>query len=297
MDIIENRYRMIIEPERSGKSISDVCIAFGISRETWYKWKRRYDAYGVDGLKNQSRKPHNIKNVKVTEELEKLVLELRLNNRFGPMRIRFRLKRKYGVSLGTKTIYNLLKRHKLNVLAVKLKRKYKRFEMKHPNELVQMDTKGPFYLKASRTKHYLIHVIDDCSRKVVSKWCNRRTSEAALSVLKEWVKLHGKPNKVMHDGGTEFTSTDFKNFLILNGIKDKHIPKGYPQEQGKVEAYNKIVIAEFLQIEELKDEKDGAEKYESFVNSYNYEREHGGINGMTPAEKFMKCLKQPLLIH
>ena len=288
---------MIIEPERSGKSISDVCIAFGVSRATWYNWKRRYDTYGIDGLKNQSRKPHNIKNLKVTEELEKLVLELRLNNRFGPMRIRFRLKRKYGVSLGTKTIYNLLKRHKLNVLAVKLKRKYKRFEMKHPNELVQMDTKGPFYLKASRTKHYFIHVIDDCSRKVVSKWCNRRTSEAALSVLKEWVKLHGKPNKVMHDGGTEFTSTDFKNFLILNGIKDKQIPKGYPQEQGKVEAYNKIVISEFLQIEELKDEKDGAEKYESFVNSYNYEREHGGINGMTPAEKFMKCLKQPLLIH
>ena len=297
MDIIENRYRMIIEPERSGKSISDVCIAFGVSRATWYKWKRRYDTYGIDGLKNQSRKPHNIKNLKVTEELEKLVLELRLNNRFGPMRIRFRLKRKYGVSLGTKTIYNLLKRHKLNVLAVKLIRKYKRFEMKHPNELVQMDTKGPFYLKASRTKHYFIHVIDDCSRKVVSKWCNRRTSEAAMSVLKEWVKLHGKPNKVMHDGGKEFTSTDFKNFLILNGIKDKQIPKGYPQEQGKVEAYNKIVISEFLQIEELKDEKDGAEKYESFVNSYNYEREHGGINGMTPAEKFMKCLKQPLLIH
>jgi hypothetical protein len=37
----------------------------------------------------------------------------------------------------------------------------------------------------------------------------------------------------------------------------------------------------------LKDEKDGAEKYKSFVNSYNDEREHGGINGMTPAEKFM----------
>ncbi len=74
---------MIIEPERSGKTVSDVCIAFGVSRATWYKWKRRYDTYGIDGLKNQSRKPHNIKNLKVTEELEKLVLELRLNNRFG----------------------------------------------------------------------------------------------------------------------------------------------------------------------------------------------------------------------
>ena len=68
-------------------------------------------------------------------------------------------------------------------------------------------------------------------------------------------------------------------------------------DNGFYMSFNKIVITEFLQVEELKDEKDGAKKYESFVNSYNYEREHGGINGMTPAEKFMKCLKQPLLIH
>jgi transposase len=106
---------MIIEPERSGETISDVCIAFGVSRATWYKWKRRYDTYlnfykTKFSLQDKSRKSHNLKNLKVTEEPEKLVFELRLNNRFDPMRIRFRLKRKYGVSLGTKTIYNLLKR-------------------------------------------------------------------------------------------------------------------------------------------------------------------------------------------
>ena len=88
-----------------------------------------------------------------------------------------------------------------------------------------------------------------------------------------------------------------KIFLLLIEVKDKQIPKGYPQEQGKVEAYNKVVIAEFLEVEELIDKKDGAEKYDSFVISYNYEREHGGINGITPAEKFMKCLKQPVLTH
>ena len=112
--------------------------------------------------------------------------------------------------------------------------------MKHPNVLVQMDTKGPFYLKCSQNKHYFIHVIDDCrSRKVVvSKWCNRRTSEKALSVFKEWIELHGKPMKLMHDGGREFTSNKFKNYLNFHRINDKQIPKGYPQEQGKeVEAY------------------------------------------------------------
>jgi hypothetical protein len=104
---------------------------------------------------------------------------------------------------------------------------------------------------------------------------------------------------VLHDGGREFTSTKFKNYHTFHGMKDKQIPKGNPQEQGggKVGAYNKIVIAEFLQVEKLVDMKDGLEKYESFVNSYNYEREHGGINGMTPSEKFMKCLKQLILIH
>ena len=61
--------------------------------------------------------------------------------------------------------------------------------------------------------------------------------------------------------------------------------------------YNKIVIAEFLQVEALIDMEDGIEKYKSFVRSYNYEREHGRINGMIPSEKFMKFLKQPILIH
>lgn len=171
--------------------------------------------------------------------------------------------------------------------------------MKHPNKLVQMDTKGPFYLKGSQNKNYFIHVIDDCSRKVVSKWCNRRTSREALSVLIQWIEINGKPTRVLHDGGgREFTSNEFKKFLNTNKIKDKQIPKGYPQEQGKkVEAYNKIIIAEFLQVDELIDTEDGIEKSKSFVNSYNYEREHGGINGMTPSEKFMKYLKQPVLVH
>jgi hypothetical protein len=56
--------------------------------------------------------------VKVAEELENLILERRLNTRLGPIRIRFRLKRKYEVSLGTKTVYNLLKGHRFNVLSV-----------------------------------------------------------------------------------------------------------------------------------------------------------------------------------
>jgi transposase InsO family protein len=54
----------------------------------------------------------------------------------------------------------------------------------------------------------------------------------------------------MHDNGKQFTSRTFKHFLVHNHIKDKRIPNSYPQLQGKIEAYNKIVKNEFLALEE-----------------------------------------------
>jgi len=83
---------MIIQPKLSGKSISEVCTEFRVSRETWYKWKKRYDIHGIVGLKDQSRKPHTIAKVKVIEELEKIILELRLNSRFGPKKNKVQVK-------------------------------------------------------------------------------------------------------------------------------------------------------------------------------------------------------------
>ncbi len=56
MDIIENRYRMIIEPEYSGKTIFNVGIAFRVSRETGYPWEMRYDISCIDGLKKPINK-------------------------------------------------------------------------------------------------------------------------------------------------------------------------------------------------------------------------------------------------
>jgi transposase InsO family protein len=58
--------------------------------------------------------------------------------------------------------------------------------------------------------------------------------------------INGKPKRIVHDNGKQFTSMMFKRFLERNDIKDKPIPNSYPQLQGKVEAYNKIVKNEFL---------------------------------------------------
>jgi hypothetical protein len=79
------------------------------------------------------------------------------------------------ISLSTRTIYKVLKRHGLNILECKIRnRQYKRFAMKKPNQMVQIDILGPFYIENCAQKNYFISCEDDCSRKVVSEWLDRK---------------------------------------------------------------------------------------------------------------------------
>jgi transposase InsO family protein len=288
---IDRRFNLIHEKEWTGESVSIICKRYGTSRKSYYKWKKRYKQKGIDGLFDLSRRPHNIKYRKVTSEIQETILDLRLTKRFGCNRIRFRLKRIVGLSLSTRTIYKILKRHGLNILKCQYKRRrYKRFAMKHPNDMVQMDVLGPFYLSNSGERNYIISCLDDCSRKVASRWSERKRSVDVLDVLEDWIMVSGRPNRVMHDNGKQFTSRIFKYFLVHNHMKDKRIPNSYPQLQGKIEAYNKIVKNEFLALEDIPNINDGKLRYDMFVKAYNEAREHGGINGLTPSEMFLQRL-------
>ncbi|MGA9150898.1 MAG: DDE-type integrase/transposase/recombinase [Candidatus Nitrosopolaris sp.] len=114
--------------------------------------------------------------------------------------------------------------------------------------------------------------IDDCSRKVASKCSERKRSIDVLDVLEEWIMINGKPKRIMHDNGKQFTSMMFKRFLEHNNIRDKPIPNSYPQLQI---FYNKYI-------------DEGKVRYDMFVKAYNDKREHGGINGLTPSEMFLQ---------
>jgi len=104
--------------------------------------------------------------------------------------------------------------------------------------------------------------------------------------------INGKPKKIMHDNGKQFTSKIIKRFLEHNNIKDKPIPNSYPQLQGKVEAYNKIVKNEFISVEDISSIDEGKLRYDMFVMAYNDKREHGGINGLTPSEMFLQTFNR-----
>jgi transposase len=195
---IKTRFNLIHEREWTGDTICNICKRYGVSRKTYYKWNNRYKQKGVEDLSDNYRRPDKINYRKITSELEETILDLRLTKRFGcSNRIKFRFRKVVGISLSTRTIYKIVKRHGLNVLNCKTRNNkiYKRFAMKRPNDMVQMDILGPFYISNSSQRNYIISCLDDCSRKVVSRWSERKRSVDVLNVLEDWIMINGKPKK------------------------------------------------------------------------------------------------------
>jgi len=285
---VDFRFRLLMEPLIGDEPVAEVCRRNNASRKTWYKWRRRYEAGGVKGLENRSRKPCTIQR-KVTPSHEQLILQLRAE-KLGPRRIKHRLRRRYGVDYSTRTIYKTLKRNGCNLLHPPENRTYKRFERAKPNELIQMDIFGPFYLKGSRKKNYVIHCLDDHSRKVVSRWTERKRSREAIATLNEWISRHGRPDAVASDNGKQFTSKAFIGYLTEKNIRHIRISPSHPQTIGKIEAFNKTVKREFLKAEPISNPEEGKVKYQQFIDDYNSEREHTSLNGQTPNERFHQTL-------
>jgi transposase-like protein len=88
-----------------------VCRRCGISRPTLRKWRHRYQADGVAGLKDESRRPRRLAKQKVFAEQEALVLDPRRSRRLGIRQLRSELLRQHGLGLSLDTLHRILVRH------------------------------------------------------------------------------------------------------------------------------------------------------------------------------------------
>src|SRR5579864_5784070 len=142
MDLQEQRVRFVIEATQKRRSLAALCAAYEISRPTGYLWLQRYREQGVAGIAEQSRKPHHSPR-RTGDELERQVTELRLGYPdWGARKLKVLLARQ-GVELPRNTIHRILQRHDLIHDQDRRVAATQRFERGQPNELWQMDFKGP----------------------------------------------------------------------------------------------------------------------------------------------------------
>ena len=125
----------------------------------------------LTGLQDKTQRPNKLGKLKVTLDIEKLIIDLRRNYKFGPKRISVQLLRKKNIKLSESTIWRVLTKH--NVPKIKKYRKcndFIRYNRPIPGDLVQVD------VTKVGNQCYQFTAIDDCTRLRVLRLYPNKTA-------------------------------------------------------------------------------------------------------------------------
>ena len=118
-----HRLAVLRDAEEVSGNVAATCRYYGISRQCFYTWRRRFEAEGLDGLKDRSSAPHHTPHA-TTADVVKKILWLRRQYHFGPAKIAMYLQRYHDVAISTSGVWRILKRVGLNRLPAS--QRYKR---------------------------------------------------------------------------------------------------------------------------------------------------------------------------
>ena len=288
----KRRLAILRHAEEITGNVALTCRYYGISRQIFYTWKRRFDAHGLDGLRDRSHRPHVSPGTTRTEVVGKIIY-LRQHYHFGPAKIAMYLARYHDISISQSGVWRILKRLDLNRLPASQRykrhdRRWRRYEKPLPGHRVQLDVKFIAPLPGSRRKHYQFTAIDDCTRLRVLRiypQLNQKTAIQFADYVLE--RLPFRVEVIQTDNGAEFQSL-FHYHLLDRGISHDYIKPRTPRLNGKVERSHRIDNEEFYQLLDgmvIDDTKVFNDKLREWENFYNYHRPHGGLGGQTPYER------------
>jgi transposase InsO family protein len=284
---IRRKLRVLEHATQTG-NVAMTCRYFGVSRDSFYRWKRDYETSGELGLINEKPCPANPK-LRTPANIEQRILHLRKRYHFGPQRITWYLLRYHGIKISTGAVYGVLRRNGMNRLPKNQKRKAipsRRYEKQVPGHHVQIDVKFlKFRDKKGRpVKRYQYTAIDDATRIRALRIFDRHTQKNAI-VFANYVieKFPFRIHTIRTDNGHEFQA-QFHWHIEDLGIRHVYIKPRTPRLNGKVERSHGSDEREFYQLLEYKDDVDLEEKLVEWENFYNLHRPHGGLRGKTPYE-------------
>ena len=161
MDVREQRIRFVVAATRREKSLTALCVEFGISRPTGNLWLQRYQQHGIAGIAERSRRPQHSPRLTGEELAEQVVGVRQRYPDWGARKLQVVLQRE-GVELTYSTIHRILLRRGLVHPADRHELAPQRFQRARPNELWQMDFKSP---KGWNAPIGPLSVIDDHRRR------------------------------------------------------------------------------------------------------------------------------------
>ncbi|WP_448711148.1 IS481 family transposase [Microbacterium profundi] len=301
----EGRRRLAVLIVDRGWSLRRAAERFQCSPATAKRWADRYRVGA--SLVDRSSRPRTSPS-RLPQRVERRIVGLRVNRRWGPHRIAFHLR------LHRSTVGRVLARFRMPLLThidqssgVRVRRaKPIRYELAEPGQLVHVDIKKQGRIpdggghrmlgrqagnrnnkKKGRGYAFLHHAVDDHSRLAYSEILDDERKETASAF---WERANAffqaagiTVTAVMTDNGSCYRSRDFA--AALGTIKHRWTRPYRPQTNGKVERFNRTLAAEWAYTASYASDEDRAATYQDWIHHYNHHRPHTGIDGQTPSDR------------
>jgi transposase InsO family protein len=300
--VFELRKNMIEDWRYRGMHWKDITYKYRVSKEWFYKLRKRFLEKSYDGLRDKVRDNSSRANRIGWEQRMKILSYVYDNPTHGPDRIA----RELVPRMNHATVWNMLRREGLNtrrkrrlwayhqgkpILTQKEKQvllaKDRHVESYHPGELVSLDTFTASVKDLGRVWQYT--ACDTYSSYGWAKVYRDRTSQNSIDFFINHIFKNSpseKIKRVLTDQGSEFYNARFKECessftraLRVNSVRHTVTKVAHPWTNGYAERLNQTIWNEFylcrltrpfISIEELNEELD------SFMKYYNFNRRHTG---------------------
>lgn len=287
------------------KNISLTCRHFGISRDTFYLWKRRFNPKNLRTLEfdTKTRRPKKIREMTTPLFILKRIYDIRL---LDPEKSKWEIHeqlRREGITIAHNVIQKVINRHPelLNTQHKKWLRKHRNFkiarvkaavELKERGlgSLVQVDTK---YFSILGDKYYIFSAID-CKSRFGFIYSYTTISSASgkdfIKRVREYFPF--EIQAINTDNGSEYL-LEFHKEIESWGIPHFFTNPHCPKQNSRVERFHQTAEYEYLNYQNLYPELELLREHcMKFNEKYNTQRFHKSLGYKTPYEFVLEYLKQ-----
>jgi len=285
--------------EDEGWKVTAAAAALGVSRQTAWKWRRRFAAEGASGLADRSsariRRPQRIGG-----QLLRRIVTLRLRLRVGPHWIAWL------TGAPRSSVYAVLRRLHLNRLrALEPREPVRRYCWPQAGDLVHLDTKklgriGPgggkrFGGVRLKDRHRgigwnVVHVaVDDATRLAYAEELPDELGTTAAGFLQRALAFYASQGievrRLLTDNGVPYRSRVFGAAAERAGAAHLFTRPYRPQTNGKAEAFVKLIQNGWAYRRPYLSGEERVTALERYLLYYNRYRPHGGLDGLTPMQR------------
>ncbi len=282
-----------------GRNARLTCRYFGISPQTFYRWKRRYNPQDIATLGDGAHHPKHVRQPMYSAELLQAVIRLRQEHpRWGKDKLRVLLEQE-GVHTSASTVGRILAHARNRGLLVEpvpnyvsarkqprkrpyASRKPKDYQASSPGDIVELDTLDLRPLPGVLLKHFTAHDVV-CKWNVLGVYSRASATTAADFLDTLGTRMPFPIRALQVDGGSEFEAI-FEEACRQRGIRLFVLPPRSPKLNGGVERAHRTHTEEFYEVTdstfELADLRPELLEWE---NTYNTVRPHQALGYLTPA--------------